>query len=256
MTLRQVLKRIIPTPARHAGWRVYDHVRDNWLKTIVGSPTPRRIVALTFDDGPNPDSTPQILEVLAQFKVKATFFLLGRNVAAHPEIVRRVVQAGHAIGNHTFTHPRLVGCGALAVARELIQCRQAIRQAVGLAPKLMRPPFGAQDVTAFLTARLLGYTAVNWTASGDDWKGDPAPQVAERVLADARPGCIILLHDGWEPPAGQIKLRPEQERLQDRMPTLQALSSIIEHLQGEGYEFVTVPEMLRMAPPLTRAWFV
>ena len=256
MLVRSIVKRLVPAPVRRAGWQGYYSARNRWLQTVVSCQTTRKIAALTFDDGPNPAGTQPIVEVLARYQARATFFMLGRNVAAHPEIVRRVVQAGHALGNHTFTHRRLVGCSSMTVARELIQCQQAIREAVGAKPKLMRPPFGAQDATAFLTAWLLGYTVVNWAASGDDWNGDPASRVAERVLADIQHGGIILLHDGWEPPAGQIKLGPEQERLQDRMPTLQALSSILEHLQGEGYEFVTVPEMLRVAPPLRRAWFV
>jgi peptidoglycan/xylan/chitin deacetylase (PgdA/CDA1 family) len=149
MKLRRILKHTIPDPVRRLGWRGYYHTRDNWLKprlkTIVSCQTSQKIVALTFDDGPNPTYTPQILEVLAHFQVKATFFLLGRNVAAHPKTVHAVVEAGHAIGNHTFNHPYLADCTPAEVISELSQCQRTIREVVGIVPKVMRPPFGAQS---------------------------------------------------------------------------------------------------------------
>ena len=161
MGVKSVLKHIVPGHVRRPGWRGYYHVRDHWLKTIVGCDTTRKVVALTFDDGPNPDATSSIVEILARYQVRATFFFLGRQVAAYPNVARQVFEAGHVIGNHTFTHRRLVGCSPMTVARELLQCQRAIREAVGVKPKLMRPPFGAQDATAFLTALLLGYPVVN-----------------------------------------------------------------------------------------------
>jgi len=250
--MRSILKRTIPSPVRRLGWRGYYHLRNNWLRTIIGCRTTRKIVALTFDDGPNPTYTPPVLEILAHHQVKATFFLLGRNVATHPGTARQIAQAGHAVGNHTFTHPRLDHCRPMKVVRELSQCQGAIREAVGIAPKVMRPPFGLQDAKSYLITRMMGYAAVNWSVSGEDWQGDPASTLAARILADIQPGSIILLHDGWEPPPSQLEWRPEYDRFQDRSPTIEALPMIIESLQSHGYQFVTVPEMLRMDWPIRR----
>lgn len=222
---------------------------------MVGCQTSQKIVALTFDDGPNPVYTPQILDVLAHYQVKATFFLLGRNVAAHPHLARTVVQTGHAIGNHTFTHPYLPDCGPLGVARELSQCQRTIREVIGVAPEIMRPPYGAQAPESFLTARMMGYKVIHWSAAGEDWQGDPAPLLAERILSRIQPGGIILLHDSWEPPPDQTEWRPAYDLFQDRTPTLQALPLIIEPLQSQGYQFVTLPQMIQMGSPAKQSWF-
>lgn len=253
--LRPFLRQMIPEPVRRLGWRGYYSTRARWRSTVVGCRTNQRIVALTFDDGPNPEATPRVLEVLARYQVTATFFFLGRNVASHPGTVRRAFEAGHAIGNHTFSHRRLVGCGPLTVARELAQCQAAIRSTLGIHPRVMRPPYGHQDPTAFLTARLMGYAVVAWSAAGYDWQGDSASQVAQRILTNIQPGGIILLHDGWEPPHDQLEWRPEYDLYRDRLPTLEALPMMIEALQRQGYQFVTLPEMIRMGPLSRESWF-
>lgn len=255
MRLRRTLRHVIPSPVRRQAWRGYRYARDTWLKTIVGCQTAEKIAALTFDDGPNPASTPLILEILASYQVKATFFLLGRNVAAYPETARQIVQAGHATGNHTFTHLPLVDCSPAQVARELFQCQQVIWKATGILPEVMRPPFGVQSPASYLIARMMGFSIVNWSASGDDWQGDPAGAVAERVLADVQPGGIILLHDDVEPPAHQVGWQPADEPLRDRSPMVEALPMIIEPLQSQGYRFVTLQEMIRMAQLVRQSWF-
>jgi len=255
MQIRRILKSVVPSPVRRLGWRGYYYARNNWLKSVVGCRTTQRIVALTFDDGPNPDCTPLILEILAHYHVKATFFSLGENVVSYPELARKVHKAGHAVGNHTFTHRRLVGCSPATVVRELSQCQRALREVTGAVPRIMRPPSGAQDLTSYLTARIMGYRVVTWSVSGKDCLGDPAPVVTERILAEIQPGGIITLHDGWEPPHNQVEGQPEHNLFQDRSPTIEALPTIIEHLQTEGYEFVTLPEMIRMGPLRGEAWF-
>ena len=125
MPFRSIVKRLVPTPIRRAGWKNYYSARDHWLGTIIGCETTQKIAALTFDDGPLPESTPKILAVLARYRVQATFFLLGKNVAAHPELARAIVDQGHTVGNHTFNHPRLSACSARTVARELALARSA-----------------------------------------------------------------------------------------------------------------------------------
>lgn len=259
MGLRQILKPIIPDPIRHLGWRGYYYACDNWLKpplkTIVGCRTSRKIVALTFDDGPHPDATPAILDVLARYQVKATFFLLGRSVAAFPEVARKVTEAGHAVGNHTFHHPFIPDLSPGEVAGELSKCQKIIRETMGISPDIMRPPFGAQSPESFITARFLGYEVVHWSAEGDDWKGDPAPLLAQRILSQLHPGGIILLHDGWEPPPHQPEHQPEYKLFQDRRPTIEALPMIIEPLLEQGYQFVTMPAMIQMGSLVRESWF-
>jgi peptidoglycan/xylan/chitin deacetylase (PgdA/CDA1 family) len=126
MSVKSAVKRILPQWVRRVGWRGYYHARAHRLQTMAGCQTSRKIAALTFDDGPDPAGTLPIIEMLARYRVSATFFVLGKNVTAYPEIVRRVVHAGHAIGHHTFTPPRLVGCHPRTVARELILCQKSI----------------------------------------------------------------------------------------------------------------------------------
>jgi peptidoglycan/xylan/chitin deacetylase (PgdA/CDA1 family) len=223
---------------------------------VVGSTTRERVVALTFDDGPNPESTPLVLETLARHGASATFFALGRRVQAHPELVRQIAAAGHVVANHTVTHPRLVNMPFAAVMRELRSGERALRGALGRSrhPGIMRPPFGAMDKRASLVARALGYTVVNWSASGDDWQGEPAQVIAGRVLERVQPGGIVLLHDSLEPPAGQAEWRADQAAVRDRGPTIAALGQILTALQARGFRFVTVPALMRLAPVANANW--
>jgi len=256
MSLKSVAKRIIPNPVRHLGWRGYHYLWHNWLATITGCQTAEKVVALTFDDGPNPDYTPPILEILARYQIKATFFMIGENVVAHPQIAREVVGAGHAIGNHTFTHPRLVGCSPAFVAKELFQCQRTIRQVTDVAPNLMRPPFGAQDPLSFVVARLLGYAVVHWSTSAFDWRDDSAAMVADRVVSQVQAGGVILMHDGFALFSDQPEQSLGHRVSPDRTQTIAALPMIIEPLQSQGYQFLTLPEMLQIRPLEKESWFV
>ncbi len=211
-----------------------------FIKTTIACRTAEKIAALTFDDGPTFDFTPQILEILSQHQVKATFFLLGENVVAYPDLARSIAQEGHAIGNHTFTHPQFVDRSVQFVAEELSACKRAIREATGTASRLMRPPFGDLDVTAFLTARMMGYTIVNWSASGEDWKGDSARLLGKRVLDDYQSGNIILLHDGSPKRYRQPEWQTKHDGIADRTPTVQCLPTVIRGLASQGYKFVTL----------------
>lgn len=252
-----VTQRRSSLPITQWGRQLYGGIRRQWLSTVIGSSTTQKVVAVTFDDGPNAEFTPQILDVLERHAAKATFFMLGQNVAAQPELAREVVRRGHAVGNHTFAHPRLSDVSPLAVARELSQCNQAIRGALNETTRLMRPPQGAQKLPGYLMTRLMGYTTIHWSASGDDWNGDSGAVIAERVLRKANPGAIILLHDGLQPAKVELGWQPgERERVYDRKPTIEALETILTTLGGQGYQFVTVPTMLEMKPIIKKVWFV
>lgn len=193
----------------------------------------RSQVALTFDDGPLPPYTGQVLDVLERYGVPATFFCVGINAGAFAEDLARMRDQGHALGNHTWSHPFLPELTRPQVAEQIDRTAAAIADASGgAAPTLFRPPYGAR------TPRLLGWlaefdaTTVLWDVAPDDWALRTAPDIATSVLDEVRPGSIILLHDGGG----------------DRSPTVASLPPIIEGLLERGFEFVRVDQMLDRTP--------
>ena len=152
-------------------------------KTIVSGPKNQRVIALTYDDGPNPPYTDELLSVLRDEHVHATFFVVGRAVAAYPEVVRREVADGNAIGNHTWSHGHLLLYGSDSLRRTLERTDRAIYAATGVHTRLMRPPFGARDWLVLGEVRKLGYTPVMWSVPlANDWEYPPARVIASRVL--------------------------------------------------------------------------
>jgi peptidoglycan-N-acetylglucosamine deacetylase len=210
------------------------------------------VVALTFDDGPSA-YTAQVLDILARYQVKATFFVIGMNVEKYPDLARRIVAEGHAIGNHTYSHPLL---GPVEIPsrfeHELERADLAIEAATGVRTRLFRPPRGLRSPWMMRRARSDGYQVVTWSVSPDDWRHPPSSVIVQRVLDRVRPGAIVLLHDGLE-----TRASPHQEN------TVAALPAILAGLQARGYRFVTVPELLKMvgspealtvALPAAAAW--
>jgi peptidoglycan/xylan/chitin deacetylase (PgdA/CDA1 family) len=190
-----------------------------------------RRVALTFDDGPDPEWTPRLLRLLAARSVRATFFLIGARAARHPEIVRDLVQAGHEIGNHTWHHRNAWFLSPAATARELVGGARRLEEITGRAPTLYRPPWGIVNVTAILTARRSGFTTVLWSLQPEGLRPRaPAEQLAwcARRLHD---GAIVDLHDA-------PGLAGAPERLLGLMPDLLAL------LGDRGYAAVPVGALL------------
>lgn len=159
-------------------------------------------LALTFDDGPNPAWTPQLLDVLARHNVRATFFLVGCYAQAEPELVRRILAAGHVIGNHSWSHPNLAITAAARVHLELAQTQDTLQQIAGQAVRWFRPPFGARRPAVLKIARSLGMTPVLWNAITSDWREPSADRIAQRLSAkidgNRRRGWAtnIVLHDG------------------------------------------------------------
>ncbi len=241
----------IPVPFRFSARRMFHRAKAQGFRPITGCRTQERIIALTFDDGPHQEYTPRILEVLERLQVVATFFVIGEHVSRHPALVRRIAGSGHTLGNHTGSHRRLVGQTVRTVADELRACEQAIASHSQVRTNLMRPPFGEYDVKAFLTIRSMGYQVINWASAGEDWRGDAAGRVAQRVIDDAQPGGIVLLHDGcgtFHPVAGGRGVT------EDRMPTVEALPIIVEELRAKGFRFVSIPQLLGAGPALRKAW--
>jgi peptidoglycan/xylan/chitin deacetylase (PgdA/CDA1 family) len=202
--------------------------------TFTGLSRGSRQLALTFDDGPNDPHTLRLLEVLAKHNVKATFFLIGRYVKQRPDIARELARAGHVIGNHTFSHPDLIFASSGQTRNELQGCEQALRDAVGEHSRFFRPPFGGRRPGTLRIARALGFEPVMWQAAGRDWRKKPAEYIERRVGHQVRGGEVILLHDGGHKAFGT-----------DRSQTVIAADRLIARYKSEGYEFVTVSQMIK-----------
>jgi len=189
-------------------------------------------VALTFDDGPNPPYTGQILDILARYQVPATFFCVGLQARAHPADVARMAAAGHGLGNHTWSHPFLPDLSRAQLAEQLDRTDEAIA-AAGAGPGLFRPPYGSRspDVLRWLGER--GTPIVLWDVDPSDWARPGAALIAGRVLMQTRPGTIILMHDGGG----------------DRAPTVAALPLVIEGLLDRGFRFTRADALLGCAGP-------
>ncbi len=216
-----------------AGYQAMAPTGQWYGRTFTGLKPGSRQLALTYDDGPNDPHTFHLLEILAHHNVKATFFLIGRYVKQRPDIVRELVRAGHAVGNHTFSHPNLIFASARQTRMELENCQQAMADAVGEQPRLFRPPFGGRRRSTLKIARALRLEPVMWNVTGWDWKGKPAEYVERRVSQQIRGGDVILLHDGSH--AGFAI---------DRSQTVIATDRLIARCKAEEYKFVTVPEMM------------
>ncbi len=202
-------------------------------KTFIGLARGSRSLALTFDDGPNDPHTMRLLEVLARHGIHATFFLIGRYVQQRPDIAREIVQAGHVVGNHTFTHPLLIFKRESEIREELSQCRSALQDAVGQHSNLFRPPFGGRRPAVLRVARELGLAPVMWNVTGYDWNAPPAEAIERKVAKQIRGGDVILLHDGGHKQMGA-----------DRSNTVIATDHLIATYKSEGYDFLTIPQMM------------
>ena len=186
-------------------------------------------IAMTFDDGPSATLTPKLLDLLAAHHIKATFFVIGENVAEHPDIVARAAREGHEIANHSWSHPNLAKMSDDGVRRQLWQTDAAIKSAAGTRPTLLRPPYGS------ITEREkrwihdeFGYQIVLWDVDPYDWKRPGPAVVRNRILQETRPGSIVLSHD----------IHPG---------TIEAMPSTFDALEAKGFKFVTVSELIRAA---------
>ncbi|OFV83764.1 MAG: hypothetical protein A2W26_08610 [Acidobacteria bacterium RBG_16_64_8] len=204
------------------------------------------MVAITFDDGPDAEVTPRLLDVLRRHRAYATFFMVGQAAARYPDIVRRVAEEGHAIGNHSWDHTSFRLLSGRERRANLRACERAI------APydthRLFRPPLGEQSLMSRIEALVLGYTVVTWSVSTNDWHGEEAQALAEQLIRAVRPGEIVLLHDSLIAPQ-----RLDPRRL-DRAPTLRAVETLLERCRG-SLLFVTVPELVRHGRPERQLWF-
>lgn len=190
-------------------------------------PTTHKIIALTIDDGPHAQTTPKLLQVLREKQAKVTFFVLGANAAANKELVRQAAKEGHEIGSHAYSHNFLSKMPPAEYEAEMDQANQLIRE-LAHEPAVFRPPGGAWNDTIALAARMRGQTTILWSIDTGDWRRLSVGEVVQNVIKKAKPGSIVLLHDG-----------------QPALPTPEAVAIIIDKLREKGYEFVTVSELLQ-----------
>lgn len=188
-----------------------------------------KIIAMTFDDGPHPQNTPRLLDMLRKRNVKATFFTIGRSVDLYPHIAKRIVQEGHEIGNHTYTHANLSKLSEANVRKELNRGRDAITRATGATPRIMRPPYGAlyKNQRQWIK-NVYRYPTILWSVDPLDWKDRNASVVANRLTTRATPGGILLAHDLHK-------------------TTVDAMPRTLDTLIAQGYKFVTVSELIRLS---------
>jgi peptidoglycan/xylan/chitin deacetylase (PgdA/CDA1 family) len=188
----------------------------------------RRVIALTFDDGPDPDRTPALLDALGELGVPGTFFVIGKRADAHPELCARMAREGHEIGNHTYNHRYLPLQRSKQVEAELAATDAAIERATGIVPTLARPPWGGRSPANVRAFDRLDKRVVLWDVNSYDWKDLPPADVAQRVVERARPGSIILMHDGGR----------------DHTGTIAAVRMLVPELRSRGFEMVTVSAAL------------
>jgi len=195
-------------------------------------------IALTFDDGPNEPFTSMVLDVLKQHEVKATFFMVGQNVRHTTEVCQRLVREGHIVGNHSYFHSRYIAFkGKNNIMQELELTQETIHEVTGVRPIFFRPPYGIQTPWLLKVANDLGLTVVAWDNMTNDWHlGKRVTQIVEAILKKARPGGIIVFHDGRDTRQGY-----------DRVSLLEALPLVLTELKRQGYHFVTLPELIGKA---------
>lgn len=210
-------------------------------RTICREPGAGRKVCLTYDDGPNPSWTPQLLDILDEHDAKATFFLIGKWAEREPDLIQEVVRRGHAIGNHTFTHPTMPAKSDERIREELDACREAV-EAAGVTfstvegRMLMRPPYGRRRPGTLRVLKEKGYVGVTWSITCYDWRRTTTTRAITRRGLEADEGDIILLHDGFD-----------QHPAFDRHKSIESTRNILEHHCPEGFEFVTVPDLVAAA---------
>ena len=184
-------------------------------------------IALSFDDGPHPRFTPAILKLLSEYGIKATFFMIGSNVERYPDVARAVHAAGHEIGNHTYSHPHMRALSLRELMDEIQKAENIFEQNGIPRPRLFRPPEGFRSKEQVQALHSAGYTTIIWSLDTNDWRGKEASEIVSVVLDGIRGGDILLFHD-----------------YTSRKNTITALEELIPRLIKDGYEFVTVSELL------------
>jgi peptidoglycan/xylan/chitin deacetylase (PgdA/CDA1 family) len=224
--------------ASYAGYAAMAPGSQLYGRTLTHGSDPGQM-ALSYDDGPNHPHTLHLLELLAKHSARATFFLIGKFVRSRPEIARAIHDAGHAIGNHTYSHPNLIFVSARRLRQELEDCRKALEDAIGAPAPLFRPPFGGRRPNVLRAAHAMGLETVMWSVTSYDWGAESSEAIVQKVVSkvEARRCAqseIVLLHDGGHLAFGT-----------DRSYTVAATRVLLEKYSAEGKKFVSVEELKR-----------
>jgi peptidoglycan/xylan/chitin deacetylase (PgdA/CDA1 family) len=218
-------------------WQVFDVNAGLWVPTLWRAASPGGAVALTFDDGPDPEFTPRVLDILRSKGVPATFFVVGSRVRTRPDILAQIDAAGHLVGNHTDTH----GAGFhfhlwAAIRKELAACNLAVRSTIGKEPAFFRSPQGFKNPALGDVVREMGFSAIGWQVRGFDSVEPDADKIVRRIVSRVRPGGIVQMHDGSSAfgPKG-------------RKATLDALPRVIDAIRAAGLTFVPLDSLLGRA---------
>ncbi|MBU8906023.1 polysaccharide deacetylase family protein [Desertibacillus haloalkaliphilus] len=208
-------------------------LQQRYPETVVlqGPATDNRI-AITFDDGPDPRFTPQVLDVLSEYGVPATFFVMGARAESYPQIVTRMINEGHIVGNHSFWHPNfVVEEDVETLRREVTRTEETLENIINYRTRLFRAPYGFLYNELVEELAAMDYSVIGWSVDSLDWREFPPEDIAHNVISNIHPGAIVLMHDGgeWD---------------DDRTNTIESLHQIIPTLQEQGFEFVTVPELI------------
>jgi peptidoglycan-N-acetylglucosamine deacetylase len=212
---------------RRVRWAMIDRIAHASRHAPEGS------VALTFDDGPHPSSTPRFLEVLAELKVSATFFCVGRNAERYPDIIRQILDGGHSVGSHSFSHPHPARTPIRELSREYREGRDAVDEAIGRKSLLFRPPHGHLGYASSLMVRRKMRNVWLWTVDPQDWRPGVSSHSVEQVACTAGSGDVVLLHDWVEQPWSAEAL--------DRSATLAALPAIVQSVRERGLRLTALP---------------
>lgn len=217
-------KEVTLTYKEIAGYINPDYVDAAAIKDALPAPLDpnKKYISLTFDDGPNPATTPQLLDILKEKNVKATFFMLGQNVTANEALAKRVNDEGHEVASHSYSHPQLTTCSPETVKSEVQKTDKAIYQAIGKLPLDFRPPYGAVNTAS---AAIINKPIIEWSVDSQDWKSKNTAAIIQRVRETAYNDSIVLMHD----------IHPE---------TVAAVPAIIDQLRADGYEIIPVRQLL------------
>lgn len=223
--------------------RVATASRVRRLGTLISVDTDEPVAALTFDDGPHPEYTPRLLDILRRHDARATFFVIGERVAAASGITARITQEGHVLANHTWSHPRMTDVSGEVRRLEIQRCAEAIVPFGGV--RLFRPPQGRQSVSSRLDVHRLDHDCVAWSAHLEDWLPQSAATLTSGLRAALTPGAIVVLHDAiWDPMV---------EGAEDRDAVLEAVDAVLTEMSGH-MRFVTLPELLAAGTSQRRPW--
>ena len=217
-------------PATEAPFPMRGEITSGWQATITNIRTSDPFVALTFDDGPHPTLTPLLLDILAERNAKATFYVVGRAVVHSPHIVRRMVEEGHEVGNHSWSHPVLSGWSQAGILQEIDRTNQAVFDAAGITPRTFRPPFGAFEFYQRLNLiRARNMPTVLWSVDPEDWRRPGQQYITNFILSRSTSGSIVLTHD-------------------IHGPSVRSVSATLTGLIELGYDFKTVSQLAHISP--------